>query len=378
MPIVAMISTKLHVNAQSLFFGTLSFYILLKYENISRNIFFLSAFFAGIAIGFKITGILILPLLCLTIVNKYFSTGIKNIFINSLFYILLTLFIAVLALNPTLVLMPYYWDQWSITFNTIFAFKKMLGAVVPITPKMVLDALAYYFDLLSILFFLLLSFFYISSQFKKNPYFFYIFFTVICGFLLVITIEHKGPIYIATYFISLAFFLPLGLIGVLSLRFIAKQYRVAIAYLIIIVGLIYGTNSRSSIFESYNFYGLIKKEKVQNQLLANRDMRDIVLPLSKRVRILQDTTSIFPATSFADGVEVAFIYGDLKEKSSWERFDYILLNSNTYHNKGDNSAAADEEEKLRRNLQTTGDYAGKNYQLIYKRYDSLLYKLNPR
>ena len=79
------------------------------------------------AIGFKITGILILPLLCLTVINKSISGGIKNIFINSFIYITLTLLIALMFLNPTLILIPYYWDQWGITYNTIFAFKKMHG-----------------------------------------------------------------------------------------------------------------------------------------------------------------------------------------------------------------------------------------------------------
>jgi hypothetical protein len=160
-----------------------------------------------------------------------------------------------------------------------------------------------------------------------------------------------------------------------------------LAYCVVIAGFVYGAEQRAQILAPYNFFEMVKNEKVKRQMLALAEIKQLVFPLKFPVRILQDSTSIFPATRFTDGVEVTVNYGDLKEKSTWDDFDYILLNSDTYYGKisdhldpsniqlNAQQLAKNLEESTRSTLRNTGDFYGRKYRLIYSGYDALLYKL---
>jgi hypothetical protein len=78
MPMVSIIATKFHVNAQSIFFGILSFYLLVRDPEINRRSMLLSAVFAGMAVGFKLTGIFIVPLLWITLLNRLHQRVFKT------------------------------------------------------------------------------------------------------------------------------------------------------------------------------------------------------------------------------------------------------------------------------------------------------------
>ena len=70
MPMVDCIGTKFHVNSQSIFLGLLAIYFVNKCElNKSRG-YLISALFFGLSVGFKLTGVFILPLLVLILLNK--------------------------------------------------------------------------------------------------------------------------------------------------------------------------------------------------------------------------------------------------------------------------------------------------------------------
>jgi len=391
MPMVSIIATKFHVNAQPIFFGILSFYLLVRDPGINRRSMLLSAVFAAMAVGFKFTGILIVPLLWITLLNRLHQRGIQNIIREQVVYFAVFIVITAACTAPALLLFPFYLNELGSTYKTFLLFKNMASSEVPVSMGILVDAFRFYLSPLSLLAFSALFLALVLDDIKQKQYIsLYILGTIVSAVLLVIAIAHKGPIYIATYFLSLAFFMPLGLLGIRALKVVPNKLGPLLAYCIVVAGLFYGVEHRRGILVPYDFLVMIKNEKTQKQLLALDGIRRIVYPLKLPVRILQDSSSIFPATRFADGVDVAINYGDLKEKSTWGDFDYILLNSDTYYGKRLASQAPNKdqstsmpsadnlEEATRKTLHDTGYFYGKKYRLIYSQYDALLYKLETK
>jgi hypothetical protein len=388
MPMVSVISTKLHVNAQSIFFGILSFYLLVRETEISKRSLKFSAVFAGVAVGFKLTGVFIVPLLCITLLDKLRKKGFKKAVIDTGIYLAISLVIAAACTAPGLLLFPFYINELGATYKTFLLFKNMASAEVQVSANVLVDAFRFYFSPLSFMA-IFVSFLFLIFDDAKNRRYISVFIlgSIASTLLLVVLIVHKGPVYIATYFISVAFFVPLGLLGICTLKFLPSRLMNVLAYCVVIAGFVYGAEQRAQILAPYNFFEMVKNEKVKRQMLALAEIKQLVFPLKFPVRILQDSTSIFPATRFTDGVEVTVNYGDLKEKSTWDDFDYILLNSDTYYGKisdhldpsniqlNAQQLAKNLEESTRSTLRNTGDFYGRKYRLIYSGYDALLYKL---
>ena len=372
-PMVAIISTKFHVNAQALFFGVLSYYLLI----IPGNRYYLSGVTFGVALGFKLTSVLLFPLLILTLLEKISQKSLKKILTVSILYSLLVLIVAALITKPAHLFFFNSSYEWLKTFETIFFFKKMHGDIVPLGGTIIYESLDYYYPPICATAFFLLFIFQVTGDLKKgNHLSTYILLTLIIGFIAVVLVEHKGAIYIASYFISIAFFLPLGLLGILNLKFISSKNYILVAYLILMLGFAIENTHRNKIFESYNFYAISKQEKILNKIKALNEIKAVVFPLPLRVSILQDANSAFPATPFNDGVQITMIYGDLRLKSNDGIFDYILLNKEDYYGKGANTIDAAIEEKIRNQIINTKEFNGNRYQLIYNANDYLLYKLN--
>ena len=391
MPMVSIISTKLHVNAQSVFFGILSFYLLIRSTEISIRSMLYSALFAGMAIGFKLTGGFIVPLLFITIINRLRKRGLKNAAIGTAGYLATTIAIAAVCTAPALLIFPFYFDELGSTYKTFLLFKNMASVEVQISADVLINSFRFYFSPFGLAAILALFALLILDDIKNRRYIsLYILGSIASAVLLVLLVTHKGPIYIATYFLSLAFFMPLGLLGICTLKYVPNRLGTALAYCIVVAGLFYGAENRAKILASHDFFAMVKTETVKRQMLALTEIRRLVYPLTLPVRVLQDSSSIFPATRFTDGVEIAINYGDLKEKSTWGDFDYILLNSDNYYGKRLNHIVTgkalsnsgqptyDLEESTRNTLRNTGDFYGRKYNLIYSGYDALLYKLGKR
>lgn len=392
MPMVAIISTKLHVNAQSLFFGILSFYLLIRPTEINKQSILFSALFGGISIGFKLTGIFIAPLLCIIVLDRLLKRGgIKNAAIGATSYLAITMLVAATCTAPALLLFPFFIDELKLTYKTFLLFRNMASTEVQLSMGLLIDSLRFYLDPFSLAAIFISFALLIFDGVKNRRYIsLYIFLSIVTSLLLVFLTVHKGAIFVATYFLNLAFFMPLGLLGICTIKHASNSVKIALVYCLVIVGLFNGVEYRLNLLAPYDFFGLAKSEAVKRQMAALAEMRRLVYPLKLPVRILQDSTSIFPATRFTDGVDVAINYGDLKEKSTLGDFDYIALNSRTYYGKKlnyvDPSATQsnegqmiyDFEEMTRKNLRETGKFYGRRYKLIYSGYDTLLYKLEDK
>ncbi|WP_126455342.1 hypothetical protein [Sulfuriflexus mobilis] len=389
MPMVPIIATKYHVNAQVVFLGLLSFYILLRGSTLEYRSQVLSSLVAGLAVGFKLTSVIILPLLGLVLLTRLRQQGDKRLIKSILTYIVITIVTAAACTAPRILLFPFFIDELGATYRTFVLFKNMASTGGHQVSTLIVDGLGFYLSPFTLLFVFLLFIILAFNDLKNRSYItLYIFITIIVSITAVVIAVDKAPIYIATYLISLGFLLPLGFLGIVNLKF-PSAVKVTIVYSIVITGLILGYDYRKQLFSVYtiNFFEIAKSERVIRQIKALEEMRALVTPLKRPVRILQDSSSIFPATRFMEGVDVAINYGDLKEKSTWGRFDYILLNSRDYYGKRVSSSVrkegfdisgltgADLEEMTREILYKKGEYYGRKYSLIYEGYDALLYKL---
>jgi hypothetical protein len=386
MPMTTIIATKYHVNAQSIFLGLLSLFLLVRDQTLTKKSQVWSALFAGMAVGFKLTSILMVPLLVLVLLTKLRKQSGVNSARRVLVYAAIFILTAAACTAPRLLLFPFYTSELSATYKTFVLFKNMASTEAFATATLITDGLGFYLSpwaLTAILFlFVILA----ADEIKNRHYItLYIFTVIVISTIILVVAVDKAPIYIASYLISIAFLLPLGLLGISIIK-TSNTVKMSVVYAIIIGGLIYGNVYRNQVLSSYKFFEIAKSERIVRQFHALDEMRLVVSPLKLPVRILQDATSIFPATRFTEGVDVAINYGDLKEKSTWGTFDYILLDSKDYYGKrpqvvvhnrkfSPQELASELEEATRRTLYEDGEFYGRKYQLIYQGYDALLYKL---
>jgi len=374
MPMVAIISTKFHVNAQSIFFGTAAFYFLVKQDKITSKAVMISGLCSGIAIGLKLTAIILLPLLISTLAIKNYRAPLKYTIRLVFFYLSIACILGIFFTKPALFLFPYFSGEWGNTYDRLFFFKNISSYESNITPKLIYDTLSFYFDPLTLSFFIAFYVLLSIEGFKNRSFIVpLIFLNILFGFLLILNIEHKGAIYIATYFISLSFFIPIGISGVSTLRFLNPRQQILLAYSIVICGLAYGMSYRVAIYDAYrvDYYSIAYSKDTQIKLSALADIKSLISPFASEVKVLQDINTIFPVTAFSRGALIKFIYGDLKVNSSSETYNYILLSTKGYYAKDDDLI----EENIRRILINSGTYLGKKYRLIYNSNDTLLYEL---
>ena len=390
MPMVAIISTKLHVNAQSLFFGILSFYLLVREPEITRKHVIWSGVFGGIAVGLKLTGVFIIPLLGLTLISRLFDKDNGDLLKDIALFCIIFIVTASACIAPTLLLFPFFTSELKATYDIFLQFKNMGSSDAFSLKTLIIDGMAFYLS--PIAFFSSVIFFFplILDDLKKRSFVStLIFFSLAIAEIVLLLIINKEPSYLATYILSLSFFLPLGLLGVWILP-AGVPLKIVAVYVIVISSLLFGMDYRHKILSMFYYSDMVKSTKVDRQLHALNEMRNLVAPLKNPIRILQDYTSLFPATRFTDGVTVIYSYGNLKEYSadSWGKFDYISLNSKEYFVKTCPSSDASRnlsskeimnnsrEDAIRQSLYDTGDFYSFKYRLIYEGYDTLLYKLD--
>jgi len=381
MPMVSIIGTKLHVNSQCLFFGMLSFYLLVLGQNFDRIYTIWSAIFAGIAVGMKLTAIFITPLLGMTLIYRLWHQNNSDIAKNIAIFVATFTITAIACTAPALLLFPFFVTELTATYNTFLLFKNLGSSDGLTLSTLIVDGMSFY---VSASLFLVISILFVILIFNdlKNRNFISVFifsnFAVAMTFLLLSI--HKGPIYIATYLLSLSFFIPFGLLAVDTVR-VHRIVKIVMIFSILIFGIFSDFDRRNKILADYSFFDIAKSERVNKQFHALNEMRSLVTPLKPPVRILQDITSLFPGTRFNSGIEVRYCYGDLKQYSEreWGKFDYIALNSSEYYGKvlptSNKDLSENTEEGIRKLLYDTGYFYGLKYRLIYKGNDTLLYML---
>ncbi len=377
-PIAKVFTTKLHVNMQSLLWGFLAFYFLVKDPVLKRKHLCWSAVFGGMCAGFKLTGIFMSPLLGLLLLEKLSGRSLWEKTRGVALYLFCFIVVMAATTAPVSLLFPFFKSDLISIYNTFINYKNMATSATDPFWELLEGVFRYYASPLNQIILLILFLFLIISGIKRRQYVsLFVFSAVIFSVAIVMMTIHKQSIYLSTYTINLCFLLPLGLLG-LSVIPGARWLKVVLAYGVVIAGLLDFSFQKNPFLSNCDFRAMMKERPVQNVLKAGEDIRSLIAPLKLPVSVLQDDGMVFPGTPFTPGVSIVINFGNLTGYSSGRIFDYILLNSAHYYDQKappEPGKPLDREAQIRETLYKNGDFLGKKYKLIYERNDALLYRL---
>jgi hypothetical protein len=111
---------------------------------------------------------------------------------------------------------------------------------------------------------------------------------------------------------------------------------------------------------------------VQRKLEAGQDIDTLLRSESLGIRVLVDSTSVFPRSNIDQSAAITFNYGNLEDnKSIGVPFDYIVLDEENYYGKPNPL-----EDAARSDLLETGILGVHQYSLVYSSNGTLLYRLS--
>lgn len=390
-PMIAIIGTKFHVNAQCIFFGVLAYHTLMREGPLSTAVIGRVATLSGIAVGLKLTALFMLPLIVTTLWTRLAAQGEIDIPKTIRGFCMRFGVTAAACTVPALLLFPFFIRELGSTYRTFQMYKNMGadfgGDVGPLAS--VMDTIAYSvhpaaFAVMAILFVVLAR-----ADWKQRRYISAILgLSVLAVYAFVCATVNKAPLYIATYALSVSLFAPLGLLGLAEWQ-TSEATKNMTAMLIVMVGAVSSMDFRDRALSYHRFFEIEKSTRVVEQLSAIEGMKKAIGHLTPPLRVYQDSTTVFPATRFTKGVEVVYFYGDLRNHTVEKlgRFDYVALNPDDYIFKltpgSAEYAAASESEKAkalgeeaaRMKFRETGVLGDSKYRLIYQGHQALLYEI---
>jgi hypothetical protein len=379
MPIVAVIGTKTHVNAQTFFFSILSLYLILRKPTLSNKYVFMSAVVAGVAIGMKLTSVLILPIVSLLIFNKLKDQRIVKIVQLQVWHLSVTALVALFSFAPLLFLMPIYKNEYQNIVDTFSLYKGLGGEDRSSLGTRLVEGIGYFVSptalLVSLVGFIILIF----VERKRRSF---TVFSVLIGLFVAIAIAavtvHKGPIYMGNYLISIGFFLPIGILAINHIK-IEDPIKKIISGFVVVVLVSSGWNHRNAIMKDYSFFKISNDPRIKDLVIARNEINTQISPISLPTRVLVDCTSVFPLSNFVDGAEIRFLYGDLSnyQSDSWGVFEFISVNIENYYGfvPLDPSKVMTPEQTVRKDLLETGTLMGIKYTKIYENRNVAVFKL---
>ncbi|MDE2402192.1 MAG: hypothetical protein KGL90_11055 [Burkholderiales bacterium] len=389
-PMLAIIGTKFHVNAQCIFFGILAYYTLIRDDVLGHKAASKAALWAGVAVGLKLTALFIMPIIYATLWLRITQAGTLDVRKGLLEFSVRFGLVSAACTVPAILLFPFFTRDLAATYATFQMYKNMgadfsekIDLLTSITETLSYSIHPAAFGIIALLFFNLAR----TDARKGNFIATILGLGVLCAYALVLLTVQKPPLYQATYVLSASYFVPLGLLGVSDLR-LPSAWRGGVALCIVLIGTGLSRDFRERALPLHRFFEIARSSHVTNQLQALEGMRAAIGQLRTPVRIYQDYTTVFPATRFSKGVEVVYCYGTLRDYTpeSLGRFDYVALNSEHYIFKMPPSSAqyknatdserrkADQEEAARKRMRETGILGGVKYKLIYEGHNALLYK----
>ncbi len=380
MPLVSIFTTKLHVNMQSLFWGFFALYVLVKDPVLKRRQLCWSAVLGGMCAGFKLTGILMAPLLGLILLDKLSNRTLREKVKEIALYLLFYMVAMAATTAPVSLLFPFFKVEMGEVFNNFHTFRKMGSSELGPIREALVPTLRYYLSPLNQGIFAVLFTLLIVSRARLRQYLsLFILISIAISIGVAVVAVNKAPIYIASYVLNLYFLIPIGLLG-LSVIPISKRFKIVLAYGVVIAGLLDIPFHSDAYIVNADIRAMMKDPLTQNELKAGEEIRRLITPFQHPVSVLQDIGTLFPGTPFT-GVTTVINYGDLYGFSLRGVFDFILLNSAHYYGQLPPPAPGkplDTEAQIRETLHKEGAFFGARYKLIYEQHGIQLYQLVSR
>lgn len=361
MPMFTVVATKFHVNAPSIFYGILGYFLLVRGNTNSYRTIIVSGIFGGIAVGMKLTSVIFFPICLFLLFFKNYRALKIGLFV--LIYVVSM----VLCISPLIFSYPYASNEINLVINTFNVFANMGTIDQKLSIEVIIKTFRYYVAPILLLFTFILScgLFRPLDANNKNFLFINIIYCIVVVAVVFVLVP-KGDVYLATYFSAIAFFIPIGLLGIRGFKFTNKYPLAGLfaLYLMVFVGFLDNAEFKNFYFQSYrwNFKEIASDSRLQSKIEASNKIKEIIGPLEedRATIILQDWTTIFPYTPFNKGVQVTAIY-NLSETPPVKPYDYILLDNFEYYNKGHDLVA----EKLRMQLIQNHEIWNYRYKVLY-------------
>ena len=221
MPTFAYWIQKFHVDVESMLLGLIAYYLLIRKDRLAVSALCGSAVFSGLAIGFKLTGVLLLPTLGLTALYRLWSDPLWQSRRTAalIAYAVIVGLTAIAATAPVLLVFPFQEEATNQIVATLFLFQNLGAAPVKVDPVVLLQAVGdgtvTVVGLGAVLTGLLI---WSWRKGKLDPLPLILFANLGLALVAVTLVVRKGPLYSPAYFINMAPFLVFGFLPLTRIR----------------------------------------------------------------------------------------------------------------------------------------------------------------
>lgn len=374
-PMSLINGTKLHVNSWMMLIGALAIYVLVYQTRLSAKALYLAAFLMGLAIGFKLTALVLLPVFAAMVFVRRRELATKHL-LGSAFSVPI---FAVLSGFPVIILSSILPEAASYVigvFNTFSGLGTDAGRSVEAG---ILDGLAFFgnsWTLIVLFAFLILLG--IKSLRSGQSMLSWalplsVSFTLAFTWAALPLLIEKPAIYLATYSLSISVFLPLGVFALTHIS--SNQFiQLSLGWALVLGNLFSSPNFAGHVLGAQNYAAIASSPSVERKLNAAREIKLLIRDVTESTAVLLDSHSVFPLSDVDNSVSLKLSYGNLDsladDYSRGVRFEYIVLDSESYHDMPNAS-----EDALRASLQQDGRLWSARYELIYSNYGTLVYEL---
>lgn len=374
-PMSLINGTKLHVNSWMMLLGALAIYVLVSQSRLSAKALYLAAFLMGLAIGFKLTALVLLPVFAAMVFVRGRELATKHL-LGAAFSVPL---FAVLSGFPVIILSPILPEAASYVIGVFNTFSGLGTDAGRSGEAGILEGLAFFGNpWIVVALFALLILLGIKSLRSGQSSLSWalplsVSFTLAFTWTALPLLIDKPAIYLATYSLSISVFLPLGTFALVS--FSSNQFiRLALGWALVLGNLFSSPNFAAHVLGAQNYAAIASSPSMERKLNAAREIELLIGDVAESTTVLLDSHSVFPLSDVDNSVSLRMSYGNLgslaDDYARGVRFEYIVLDSESYHEMPNSS-----EDALRASLQQDGKLWSASYELIYSKYGTLVFEL---
>lgn len=316
--------------AQVMFFSALTFYLAISKDNYDKQDLKKIALAAGICVGTKLNGVMILPLVGLIMMNRMRWEFSKENFAKAVFFIFWLLVFIVVLINPMLVLAPFK-PRYFFKFIELLQYNSHMAVQENSSANLIEFIQMGYANIVIAIALICLPIFAKNNQ--KKDLIFIALWLILCVVLLS-KFMMMGAEYMVNYFTVVAF---LAVFGIITLDRFARAGKFVAAILLLLSLLLNWQNIYAGKYSPLKFFYVLKNEKNTMKIDALDEMKKIIGSVNdaeKKVILFMDPKAIFPYSDLAmDNVEINFSRstGLLGLSDLTSNPDYIVLDRDTIY-----------------------------------------------
>ena len=374
-PITLINATKMHVNSWMTLFGAIAIFLLVNKPVLKLRALYLASFFMGLAIGFKLTAMVLLPVFVSTVLAKRKDIAPTH----AIGSILSVPFVAIATGFPVLLAFPIVPEAVNYVLRVFNTFSSLGSGVGGSTGMRVLDGLGFFGNpIVLLLQFLALVLIGLASFKGSGPTLSWslpisIAITFAVTWLGVATVVDKPANYIATYSLSIAVFLPIGVFALSYLPF-RLGGKILAGWILVIGNLVLSPQFSGIVLGTQNYAAISSGESVVRKIAAAEEISTLLADLKPETRVLLDSHSVFPYSDIDKSIELTISYGGLSSIADRDvgsaSFDFVILDQESYF-----GMPNPDEESRRTLLRINGKLGNNAYELIYSNHGTLVYEL---